>query len=77
MFFHCRIESYRRHREEALIVERRMISRYIVTDPRICHGTPTFRGTRIRVSRVLEQVFSGMAWAVIVEEWQGSGSKEA
>jgi uncharacterized protein (DUF433 family) len=60
-----------------LIVERRMISRYIVTDPRICHGTPTFRGTRIMVSQVLDQVFSGMAWEVIVEEWRGSGSKEA
>jgi uncharacterized protein (DUF433 family) len=60
-----------------LIVERKMISRHIVTDPRICHGKPTFRGTRIMVSQVLEQVASGMAWEVIVEEWRGSVSKEA
>jgi uncharacterized protein (DUF433 family) len=54
-----------------------MISRYIITDPRICHGKPTFRGTRIMVAQVLEQVASGMAWEVIVEEWRGSVPKEA
>ena len=53
-------------------MERKIISRYIVADPRICHGKPTFRGTRIIVSQVLEQVASGMAWEVIVEEWRGS-----
>ena len=63
--------------EGASIVERKMISRYIVTDPRICHGKPTFRGTRIMVVQVLEQVASGMAWEVIMEEWRGSVTKEA
>jgi hypothetical protein len=29
------------------------------------------------VAQVLEQVASGMAWEVIVEEWRGSESKEA
>jgi uncharacterized protein (DUF433 family) len=61
----------------ALIVERKTISRYIVADPRICHGKLTFRGTRIMVSQVLDQVASGMAWEVIVEEWRGSVTKEA
>jgi uncharacterized protein (DUF433 family) len=61
----------------ALTVDRRMISRYIVTDPRICHGKPVFRGTRIMVVQVLKQVASGMAWEVIVEEWRGSVPKEA
>jgi len=59
------------------IMARKMIGRYIVTDPRICHGQPTFRGTRIMVSQVLEQVASGMAWETIVEEWRGSVPKEA
>jgi uncharacterized protein (DUF433 family) len=54
-----------------------MISRYIVTDPRIYHGKGTFRGTCIMVAQVLDQVASGMAWEVIVEEWRGRGSKEA
>lgn len=55
----------------------KMIGRYIVTDPRICHGQPTFRGTRIMVRQVLEQVANGMAWETIVAEWRGSVSKEA
>ena len=41
----------------------RMIGRHIVADPAVCHGQPTFRGIRILVSDVLEQVSSGMAWA--------------
>ncbi|HKZ84476.1 MAG TPA: DUF433 domain-containing protein [Anaerolineae bacterium] len=54
-----------------------LMGRYIVTDPEICHGQPTFRGTRIMVWQVLEQVSSGMAWETIVEQWEGSIGKEA
>jgi uncharacterized protein (DUF433 family) len=53
------------------------ISRYIVSDPRTCHGKPTFRGTRIMVSQVLEQIANGMAWETIIQEWRGSVSREA
>ncbi len=55
----------------------RIIGRHIVTDPRICHGKPTFRGTRVLVSDVLEQVASGMAWETIVEKWNHKITKEA
>jgi uncharacterized protein (DUF433 family) len=55
----------------------RLLSRHIVADPRICHGKPTFRGTRVLVSDVLEQVASGMAWESIIEEWHDSITKEA
>ncbi len=55
----------------------KLLGRYIVTDPNICHGKPTFRGTRIMVWQVLEQVASGMAWETIIEEWEGSITKEA
>ena len=58
-------------------MDRKLLGRYIVTDPQICHGQPTFRGTRIMVAQVLEQVASGMAWEAIVEEWRGSVSTEA
>ena len=58
-------------------MDRKLFGRYIVTDPKICHGQPTFRGTRIMVAQVLEQVASGMAWEAIVEEWRGSVSTEA
>jgi uncharacterized protein (DUF433 family) len=46
-------------------------------DSSICHGEPTFRGTRIFVKDVLEQVASGMAWGSIVEEWRGSITEPA
>ena len=55
----------------------RLFGRYIVTDPEICHGKPTFRGTRILVADVLEQVADGLAWESIVAEWRGSISAEA
>ena len=56
---------------------KRMIGRYVIADPAICHGQPTFRGTRILVADVMEQVAGGMAWETIVEEWRGSVSLDA
>lgn len=57
--------------------EVQQIGRYIVADPKVCHGKLTFRGTRIFVSDVLEQVEAGMAWETIIEEWRGSVPREA
>jgi uncharacterized protein (DUF433 family) len=54
-----------------------LLGRYIVADPRICHGKPTFRGTRVMVWQVLEMVAKGMAWETIVAEWDGRISREA
>ena len=53
------------------------LGRYIVANPDICHGKLTFRGTRILVADVLDQVASGMAWETITEEWRGSITREA
>jgi uncharacterized protein (DUF433 family) len=53
------------------------LGRYIVADPAICHGQPTFRGTRILVADVLDQVANGMAWEAIIDEWRGALSKDA
>jgi uncharacterized protein (DUF433 family) len=58
-------------------MESRVIGRYILMDPTICHGQPTFRGTRILVADVLEQVANGMDWEAIIEEWRGAFTKEA
>jgi uncharacterized protein (DUF433 family) len=41
-------------------MSKKLIGRYIVADPAICHGKPTFRGTRIMVFQVLEMVAMGM-----------------
>ena len=55
----------------------RLIGRYIVSDPEVCHGKPTFRGTRIMVAHVLEMVAEGMSWEAILQEFRGNISKEA
>jgi uncharacterized protein (DUF433 family) len=54
-----------------------VLGRYIVADPKICHGKLTFRGTRIFVAHVLDQVAKGMDWDTISESWRGSVSREA
>ena len=53
------------------------IGQYIVADPEICHGKPTFKGTRVMVWQVLEMVAEGMDWNEITQEWRGTVSKEA
>lgn len=58
-------------------MKKKLMGRYIVSDPKVCHGQPTFRGTRILVADVLAQVTSGMAWDAIVEEWRGSINRNA
>jgi uncharacterized protein (DUF433 family) len=55
----------------------RSLGRYLVADPEICHGKPTFRGTRILVADVLDQVAAGLAWESIIEEWRGRVTHEA
>ena len=56
---------------------RKSLGRYVLVDSTICHGQPTFRGTRILVNDVLEQVAQGMAWETIAEQWRGSVSRAA
>jgi uncharacterized protein (DUF433 family) len=57
--------------------EAKQLGRYIVADPKIYHGQPTFRGTRIFVEDVLEQTASGMAGEAIIEEWHGNITQAA
>ena len=54
-----------------------VMGRYIIADPNICHGEPTFRGTRIMVADVLEQIANGMDWEAIIEEWRGDLNEKA
>ena len=58
-------------------MNRKLYGRYIISDPEICHGKPTFRGTRIMVADVLEQIADGLDWETIIEEWHGIITKEA
>jgi uncharacterized protein (DUF433 family) len=44
----------------------------------LCHGKPTFKGTRIMVWQVLTDVAKGKDWDFIVQrQWGGHISKEA
>jgi uncharacterized protein (DUF433 family) len=56
---------------------RKLLGRYMVADPGICHGKPTFLGTRIMVAQVLKQVAQGLPWDAIVAEWRGTVTKDA
>jgi uncharacterized protein (DUF433 family) len=55
----------------------KILGRYIVADPKICHGKPTFRGTRIMVWQVIEMLADGMAWETIIEQCHNSITKDA
>ncbi|MDZ7361783.1 MAG: DUF433 domain-containing protein [candidate division KSB1 bacterium] len=58
-------------------MKRKLLGRYIVADPNICHGKPTFRGTRIMVWQVLDQLANGMSWDTIVKLATRSGERNA
>jgi len=65
-----KVKANERHRRIEL-------GRHIVADYGICGGQPTFKGTRIMVWIVLEQLDRGMTWDQIVSEWPGKVSKAA
>lgn len=58
-------------------MERKVLGKYIVADPEICHGKPTFTGTRIFVSDILEEVAEGKPWEAIVANWRGDITVDA
>lgn len=45
------------------------INEYIVADTEICHGKPTFKGTRIMVYLVLEMLKAGVSIKEILEAY--------
>src|SRR5882672_11576323 len=53
------------------------LGRHIVADSKICGGQPTFKGTRIMVWLVLEQLEEGHSWDKIAREWDGRVTGEA
>ena len=55
----------------------KILGRFIVADPKVCHGQLTFRGTRVFVADVLDQVACGLDRETIIEEWHGSITHEA
>lgn len=58
-------------------VQRVELGRFIVADPKICHGKPTYKGTRIMVWQVLAMLERGESWDYIRKAWPGRVSDEA
>ena len=56
-------------------MKRVVINQYIVADPKICHGKPTFKGTRIMVWRVLEMLKAGEGIEAIVQDFPSLSPK--
>jgi len=50
-------------------MERVEIGRYLVSDPEVCHGQLTFKGTRILVETVLSYLAAGRTIDWILAEW--------
>lgn len=43
----------------------KILGHFIVADSKVCRGQPTFRGTRVFVADVLDQVARGLDWETI------------
>ena len=56
---------------------RRELGEHVVVDSEVHHGDITFRGTRIPVASVLDDVADGIDWDTIIEQWHGSLTREA
>lgn len=53
------------------------LGEYIVADPLVCHGKPTYKGTRIMVWQILEALADGESVNELVKAWGGRVSKAA
>jgi uncharacterized protein (DUF433 family) len=57
---------------------RKSLGQFIIADPKICRGMPTFKGTRVTVADVLDDVERGLSWDFICYRWgDGKITKEA
>ena len=45
------------------------VYKWVIVDPKICHGKPVFKGTRVLVTDVLEMIASGMSINEVLEEY--------
>jgi uncharacterized protein (DUF433 family) len=50
-------------------MERIEIGKHLVSDPEICHGQLTFKGTRVLVEVVLGYLSSGRSVEWVLAEW--------
>jgi uncharacterized protein (DUF433 family) len=55
-----------------MVMDKKAVGKYIVADPKVCHGKLTFKGTRILVADVLDLVAQGADWETIIRQCHGS-----
>jgi uncharacterized protein (DUF433 family) len=48
----------------------------IIADPRICHGKPCFKGTRVMVSIVLDNLAAGLTPTEVLRHYPTLGSDD-
>jgi uncharacterized protein (DUF433 family) len=48
------------------------VGRHIVLDDEVCHGKPTFKGTRVLVSDVIELLATGLSIQEVVRDYYPS-----
>ena len=53
------------------------LGKFIVADTKICHGKPTYKGTRIMVWQILEALGEGESVDEVVKTWGGRVSRDA
>jgi uncharacterized protein (DUF433 family) len=52
------------------------VDRYVVLDDEVCHGKPTFKGTRVLISDVIELLATGLSIEEVVREYYPSLDEE-
>lgn len=53
------------------------VRKHIVVDPKICHGQPCFKGTRIMVYLVLELLEAGVPAQKIIKDYYPRLTKQS
>ena len=53
------------------------LGQFIVADTKICHGKPTYKGTRIMIWQILESLADGESVDELVKAWDGRVSRDA
>ncbi len=50
-------------------MKRIVLNKYIVADPEVCHGKPTFKGTRVMVWQILDLLGAGETTEEILQDF--------
>ena len=52
------------------------LNKYIVANPSICHGKPTFKGTRVMIWQVLDMLREGLSLQEILQAFPSLKSRD-